>query len=304
MLRGRFEEAWTISDDVLTQRRPHDADRPDMPPHLRFVWDGTPLEGKSVLVRCYHGLGDTIQFIRCAPMLKRIAHSVAVQAQPELLPLLKTMRGIDTLVPLDWSSPDPEHEAAIELMEIPHALRLAIAHLPGPIPYLRPPAPPTIQRDDRLRVGVAWAAGDWDPQRSMPLRALDPLAVIPGVAWFSLQRGGAESELNRGAGPRVENPHDRSLDISLTAQLIAGLDLVISVDTMVAHLSGAMGKRTWLLLHNDADWRWLTERDDSPWYPTMRLFRQTAQGDWTEPVARVADRLRHLTRRAEREPAR
>jgi hypothetical protein len=298
MRQGRFADAWIVSDRVLAGRSPNDADKPFTPPHLRFVWRGEAIGSKIVLLRCYHGLGDTIQFIRFAGRLKALHCGVLVQAQPALLPLLARMRAIDMLTPLDWTTPDPPYEVAIEIMELGHALRLGPRDLPGYHPYLTAPPDLVAARaaamppDGRLRIGIAWTAGDWDALRSLPLAALQPLAGLPAITFYSLQRGGPEAELNHGVGPAVANPEDRSCDILDTAALIANLDLVITVDTMVAHLAGAMGRRVWLLLRHHADWRWMEGRDDSPWYPGMRLFRQPAPGDWDTPVRRVAELLR------------
>jgi hypothetical protein len=300
MLLGQYEEAWRISDRVLAARPHGEADRAGVPAHERFVWTGGAAAGKTVLVRCYHGLGDTIQFIRFAERLDALGCEVAVQAQPALVPLLSQVRGIRTLLPLDWTTQDPPHDLAIEIMETAHALRVTLADLPGRNPYIEASAPLVAERaagmprDGRLRVGIAWAAGDWDERRTVPLAALQPLAALP-VHYFSVQRGEAEAELNRGIGPFVANPDEHSPDVAATAALIANLDLVITVDTMVAHLAGAMGRPVWLLLHCDADWRWLIDREDSPWYPTMRLFRQQQPGDWKSPVDRVTGLLSNRT---------
>jgi hypothetical protein len=291
MRRGRFAEAWRISDAVLAARSAAEADKSGVPAHRRYVWTGAPLAERSVLVRCYHGLGDTIQFIRLSARLKAMGCMVAVQAQPELLPLLAGMKEIDRLVQLDWTTPDPPHDVAIEVMELAHALRITEADLPGPMPYLTAPELPGSPPDSRLRVGLAWSAGMWDPRRSLGLEQLRSLVSVPNAAFFSLQRGGAEAALADETVLKVENPADRSMDIMDTAALIARLDLVISVDTMVAHLAGAMGRPVWLLLHDDPDWRWMQGRADSPWYPTMRLFRQPAPGDWETVVAEIRELL-------------
>jgi hypothetical protein len=308
MRRGRFAEAWDISDRVLAARSPRDADRPFIPPHQRFVWTGEALAGKIVLLRCYHGLGDTLQFIRFAARLKALGCAVIVQAQPALLPLLETVAGIDSLTPLDRRTPDPSHEVALEIMETAHALRIAEVDLSGAMPYLTASESLVAERTGRMRadgnprVGIAWTAGDWDKRRTAPLSALDPLQDLRSVTFYSLQRGGPEAALNQGAGPTVVNPDDRSCDILATAALIANLDLVITVDTMVAHLAGGMGRSVWLLLQHDADWRWMIDRDDSPWYPTMRLFRQPRPGDWTAPIARIAELLARYPKPAEPGP--
>jgi hypothetical protein len=301
MRRGRFAEAWRISDRVLAARSRAQADRAGIPAHLRYVWTGERLAERTVLVRCYHGLGDTLQFIRLTANLRTLGCIVMVQAQAELLPLLQTMPEIDRLFPLDGSSADPEHQVAIEVMELPHALRLMPEDLPGRIPYVAVPTPSVARRwagvppDGRVRIGLAWTAGAWDMRRSIAIRQLRPLAAFENAAFFSLQRGGAETALELETVLHFENPHDRSMGVMDTAALIAGLDLVVTVDTMVAHLAGALGKCVWLLLPYHADWRWAGDREDSLWYPTMRLFRQPVPGDWVTPIARVATLLKEVT---------
>jgi hypothetical protein len=284
MRRGAFEEAWTISDAVLRAR----VGVPcwHWPRHQQYLWDGTPLADKRVLVRCYHGLGDTIQFIRYAPLIKDVAREVLVWAQPALLPLLRTMRGIDCLLPLHDGAPDVGYDVDVESMELPHICRTTLATIPAEIPYLHV-APAALPRQERVAVGLVWAAGDWQhKRRSIPWPLLAPLATIPGVALYILQRGPALEQYQHGVGI-LSGTHD----VVEEARLMRALDLVISVDTMPAHLAGALGVPVWTLLDAAADWRWMDEREDSPWYPTMRLFRQERPGAWEPVVARVMAEL-------------
>ena len=300
MREGDFAAAWRVSDAVLAHRRPQDLNRRDQPFHLRHVWSGADLAGRHVLVRCYHGLGDTIQFIRYMPMLSRVAASITVQAVPPLHDLLGTVAGIDRIVALDYDRPDPPFEVDIELMELPHAFRTTLATIPATVPYLQADdgrlaaARERIGEEQRLKVGIAWSAGEWDRRRVIPLAGLAPLAAVPGIALFNLQRGPALEEVaaaERHGIRFADDPESWTTDILDTAATMRTLDLVISVDTMVAHLAGALGVPVWTLLHAAADWRWMAGRSDSPWYPTMRLFRQADPGDWGPVVATVAARL-------------
>lgn len=298
MLLGDFERAWVVSDEVLARRTPAEFDRHDLPYHQRAVWDGRPLDGRRVLVRCYHGLGDIIQFCRYLPLVARRAHGLAVQAPLALHGLLRTVAGIDALVALEDPGTVPPHEVAIELMELPHALRTRLDSIPAAVPYLAVPylAVPYLAVEercvaaqaarlppgDRLRVGLAWAAGAWDGgHRSLAPRHLQRLAGLPGIDWVCLQRGPALAHAAafpfRDAGPRTDGLVD-------TAAMILAVDLVLSVDTVVAHLAGALGAPVWTLLPFAADWRWMHGRDDSPWYPSMRLVRQELPGDWQSSI--------------------
>jgi len=306
MLRGDFESAWRLADQdrVLYGRT---GATWSLPRHMRAVWDGCPLDGRRVLVRCYHGLGDTIHFIRYASLLASRAASVTVEAQPQLLGLLSQMRGIDRLYPLPESRDTDCREFGcdreIDVTELPHAFRTMIGTIPADVPYLRPkPAEiaPARRRlaplAGRRKIGLCWAAGGWKPERSLAPGMLAPLAVVPGVAFVSLQRGPAcESWRAVPEGPPIAAALT-SDSIDETAAAIADLDLVITVDTMVAHLAGALGVPVWVMLHAAADWRWLLDREDSPWYPTMRLFRQTARGDWGSVVVQIAAALSAWTR--------
>lgn len=271
MRRGDFAAAWAINDAVLASRDPATRDEPGLPYHQRWVWDGRPFAGRHVLVRCYHGLGDTLQFARYLPALQRVATSLTVEVQPELLPLLRSLPGPDRWVAFDPAAPLPPMECDLEIMELAHALRLPPAAITPPYVFVAPAfCPPRT-------IGLCWQAGGWDADRSLPF---EMLAAVGGSSVVSLQLG---------ASPKgVLNPEGCSNDIVGTAALIAGTELVITVDTMVAHLAGALGHPTWLLLKHDADWRWMDGRTDSPWYPSMRIYRQRGEGDWAGVVAEVA----------------
>jgi hypothetical protein len=278
MRRGDFAAAWAISDSVLAERV---AGGPcwDRPRHEQWVWDGRPLAGQRVLVRCYHGLGDTIQFARFLPLLAGLCREVTVWAQPALMPLQQRMRSPVRLLALHDGAPDVAYDVDIEIMEIAHALRMTLETLPREVPYLCvDPAPLAASATN---VGVVAAAGGWDARRSVPPQLMATLAQVPGIRTYSLQLGSA-----------VPGAEDISTpDFLDLAARMRGLDLVVTADTMAAHLAGALAVPTWTLLMADADWRWMSDRNDSPWYPTMRLFRQPRPGAWDAVVARVREAL-------------
>jgi hypothetical protein len=295
MRQGDFAAAWEVCDRVLQAR----ASVPcwHLPRHLQWVWRGDSLREKRVLIRCFHGLGDTVQFVRFAPLVRRIAAEVIVEAQPALLPLLETVDGIDRLVPLTDGRPDVEYDVEVEVMELPYVLRTSLATLPRDVPYVHANecSPTTLARRNpgSFAVGLVWAAGDWDPRRSIPIELLEPLAKLDRVEIHALQRG-----------PQLEHwPHawgavSGSDDIAAAAGVMRALDLVITVDSLPAHLAGALGVPVWTLLHHAADWRWMDEREDSPWYPSMRLYRQPRPGDWPAVIARVRSELASMTTRS------
>lgn len=279
MRRGEWAAAWRVSDAVLRAR----AGRPcwHLPRHQQWLWDGTPLQGRRVLVRCYHGLGDTVQFVRFLPALRAVAAEVSVWAQPALLSLLCAAPGIDRLLPLHDGAPALEYDVDVEVMELAHVFRVTPQTLPATVPYLHVrPAP--LARDGRLQVGLVWRAGEWDERRSIPPALLAPLGELPGIRWHLLQRGSAL--LQRPAFGTVSG----SDDVLQAARVLRALDLLVTIDSFPAHLAGALGVPTFTLLHADADWRWMDARPDSPWYPTLRLFRQPRPGDWTAVLAQVS----------------
>ena len=281
MRQGDFARAWELSDRALAQ---HLAAGPcwHLPAHEQWVWDGRSLEERSVLVRCYHGLGDTVQFARFLPLLAGWARELSVWVQPELIPLLATMAGVGRLLPLDAGRPEVEYEVDIEIMEIPHALRTTLPTLPADVPYFTVPAAPRLS--DRFSVGVVAEAGEWDRGRSLPPELMARQGDLPGLDLFNLQPGGSMPGARDASTP----------DVLVAASRVQALDLVITVDTMMAHLAGALGVPTWTLLQADADWRWMEARADSPWYPTMRLFRQPQPGAWEPVIEQLREELSGL----------
>jgi hypothetical protein len=288
MLLGDFESAWRLSDEVLAERRRRRLSCEGQPRHLRWVWDGSPLDAREVLVRCHHGLGDIIQFIRLAAPLRRVARRVTVEAPTALIPLIETCEGVDAVLPLDGENFPAEAE--IELMELPHALRLQLADIPNAVPYLTLPPSLVAERRRALParpvVGVVGTAGAWRPERSVPPSLLNTISSVANIAFVNLQQGAPPPGF---PGMRSDPAWTRT--IIDTGATVLGVDLVITVDTMVAHLAGALGVPTWLLLHFEADWRWMTDRTDSAWYPTLRLIRQPGPGDWPSVIARVRSEL-------------
>lgn len=284
MRRGDFDAAWVISDQILSERQGLSCH--DRPRHEQWVWRGEPLRG-HVLIRCNHGLGDTIQFIRYAAIIREMVERVIVEAQPELLSLLRTAKGIDQVVPQGHGD-DTFYDVAVEVMELPHVLRTDINHIPARVPYFRI-APEPVPSMAGLNVGLIWHAGDWDVRRSIPFELVRQLATIPGVTWHVLQQGSAATTWDNSFG--VNSSRTNLLQL---AQFLSALPLFISIDSMPAHLSGALAVPTWTLLHADCDWRWMAHRTDSPWYPTMRLFRQKRAGDWRSVLDQVKNELTTL----------
>ena len=295
--RGDFAAAWEINDAVLRSR----VGVPcwHLPRHEQWVWDGRSLHGRRVLIRCYHGLGDTIQFIRYAALVRKVARAVIVWVQPPLLALVGRVEGVDRALPLHDGQPDACFDVDVEIMELPHIFRSTLADLPALVPYLHtePEPPRTAWDPSRCHVGVVWQAGDWDHQRSVPLPLLAHLGQVPGVVLHALQRGRALSEWHRESGPI-----SGSDDATATAQVMRALDLIVTVDSFPAHLAGALGRPVWTLLHSAPDWRWMAERNDSPWYPTMRLFRQKNPRQWEPVIEEVVSELTVFARRTSSSP--
>ncbi len=276
MRAGEYEQAWRLSDDLLGLPQ-----SPDTPRHFQRVWDGAPPDGKRVLLRSYHGLGDALMFLRFAPLLRARAVGVDLWVQRELIPLLRGVPGIDRLIPLTPDAPPSGYDLGIEVMELGHVFRATVGTLPPSVRLFDSWRP--RPRSGPLKVGIVWRAGDWEPERSIPSPLLGSLAGVP-VEWRIFQRGVARGEVRFGVPVG-------SSELRATAEEMLELDLMVTVDSMPAHLAGSLGVPTWVLLRKEADWRWLVGRENSPWYPSVRLFRQSSEGDWAEVLERVAATL-------------
>lgn len=270
-------------------------------------WQGGPLGRTTLLVESEQGLGDTIQFIRYLPLLKSRpgveAASITLACDQAMLRLLSGYPGVDRLLEKPGRrKPMPRgHDHVVSLMSLPAIFETTLETVPAAVPYVTP-HPGLIEQWARridakgFKVGVVWAGRpqhENDRNRSMSLEDLVPLGKVRSVTLFSLQKGPAEEALAKPPkGLKMTPLGGLFADFADTAAAIANLDLVISVDTAVAHLAGAMGTPVWTLLPHVPDWRWMLDREDSPWYPTMRLFRQETPGDWSGVVAAVAKALR------------
>ena len=265
------------------------------------LWEGDDLAGRTILLHAEQGLGDTIQFIRYAPMVKEKGGTIVVLCQTELKRLLSGQLGIERVVSDDASA--QPFDVHCPILSLPRVFRTTPETIPANVPYLTADANLVEQWRQRmsnqpagLKVGLVWAGrpqNRGDAQRSLELASLAPLAQVEGVELYSLQKGDASAQAKSGlAGMRMTDWAAELSDFADTAALLANLDLVISVDTAVAHLAGAMAKEVWTLIPFAPDWRWKLGRSDSPWYPTMRLFRQERWGDWNSVIEQVAAGLR------------
>jgi hypothetical protein len=298
---GDFEAAWRETDRIeLPQRAAEKAGNFQRGPH-HLVWNGESFEGKRVLVRCEHGLGDTIQFARYFPALRQQASLVIAKVQPALLELFAGMKGVDLLINAWTTQPDPEHDVEIECMELPYAFRSTPDTLPAEVPYLPVARIRQTAREVNLkpavgqrRIGVVWSASSWDPTRSISLAQLAPLFGMKGCSFYSLQQGPEREDVRTGAFP-VDPLSTQTEGALEAASAMLSMDLVIAIDGMPAHLAGALGRPTWVLLQHCADWRWMESATRSPWYPTMRLFRQPLPGQWEPAIEQMAEALQQWT---------
>jgi len=297
-----FESRWAGCDSL----------RGSYPMPANRAWSGQALEDKRLLLWSEQGFGDSLQFIRFAKDLAARGATVIVMAQAELAELLRSASGVSSV--MIQGAALPAHDYHCPLMTLPLRLgkSLETPDLHGAAPYLKVAQQridqwrPRIQARPGLKVGLVWAGSSRsyspelaaiDARRSMSIQRLTPLLAQPGCSFFSLQKGAVAADLQALAKANVAAIHDFSAewkDFSDTAAVIANLDLVISVDTAVAHLAGAMGKPVWLLNRFDTCWRWMLDRDDSPWYSSMRVFRQPRPGDWNSVVAAATAALAEL----------
>jgi hypothetical protein len=261
------------------------------------TWQGEPFAGKTLLLWSEQGLGDTLMFIRYLPLVKALGGRVILETWPALLDVAATCQGADLVIPMQASCPAFDLQAS--LVSLPRIFQTDLASIPAEVPYLTvPDKVPNraaileclARAQEDTRIGLVWAGSPGhvrDFERSVPATAFAPLSVLPGVTWFSLQ-------LDRVEVPPLPNlvslaPLLKSF--SDTAYALSGMDLLITADTAVAHLAGAMGIPTLLLLSFQPDFRWLLDRDDSPWYPSMGLYRQPTCGDWESVLRQVVSDL-------------
>lgn len=294
--QGRYEEGWLHLEARDWYERMADL-IPDCP-----RWQGEPLDGKSILIGVEVGHGDMIQLCRYAPLLKaRGAARVSICCHPGLVRLFRGQPGIDSVFAANQPLPSERRDFWVPPFSLPFLFQTRVDSIPAALPYLSVP-PDLLARwqgmvggAPDLRVGLVWrghALFANDADRSLAsVTQLAPLAAVPGIRYYSLMKEPADIAQ---APFAIENPMGQVEDFADTAAIISHLDLVIAVDTAVAHLAGALAKPCWVLLpYHQTDWRWLADRGDSPWYPgIMRLFRQLARGDWGPVVASLADALR------------
>jgi hypothetical protein len=271
------------------------------------LWTGGDIAGRILLLHAEQGLGDTLQFCRYAPLVARRCGKVYLEVPRALLRLLRQSLGAENLEVIPRLADFPATQALprtdyhCPLLSLPRVFGTSLVDVPADIPYLAADAAQAAAWSQRLadlpgrKVGLVWAGlpqyAD-DAHRSLPLAQLAPLGGVVGVTFISLQTGAAA--VQAGAVPPGMTLHDASAglgDFADTAALIAALDLVISVDTAAAHLAGALGRPVWLLNRFDTDWRWMTDRADSPWYPAMRIFRQPRRGDWDSVISQIRAEL-------------
>jgi hypothetical protein len=287
---GDFERGWPAYEWRWTHR---DAGRPD---RTRPLWLGTePLAGKTILLYSEQGLGDTLQFCRYATLVAERGARVLLAVQPLLVALLKGLDGVSEI--FAKGSPLPDYDFQCPLLSLPLAFQTRIDTIPAPRAYLH--ADKGSVRDWRAklgpklrpRVGLAWSGSpknENDPGRSIPLRLFAPLMQLP-VDFHGLQKEIRPEDRVAAEGFGGLTLHEE--DFVATAALVQEMDLVISVCSSIAHLAGALGKPVWVMLPQVPDWRWMFDREDSPWYPTAKLYRQERRGDWDGVIARVGKDL-------------
>ena len=282
--RGWSEYEWRWTMSTFARRR-----------CTQPVWDGGPLDGKTILLAAEQGLGDTLQFIRYAPLVRQRAARVIVEVHRPLRRLAKTCPGVDKVIAMGETP--PPFDTYVPLMSLPGLFGTTLETIPAEIPYLHADAElveqwrPEITSLPGFKVGIAWQGSPqnaMDRERSLPLRLFERLARVPGVTLVSLQKGAACQQIAEVAdrfrlidfGSRLDEMSGPFMD---TAAIMRHLDLVVTCDSALAHLAGALGTPVWVALMHTPDWRWLLDRGDTPWYPTARLFRQGRARDW-EPV--------------------
>ena len=301
LLTGEYQQAWQLLESRWIRMSISNNQRQFEVPQ----WCGNEhIQGKTILIHAEQGLGDTLQFIRYVPMVAALGATVIVEVKVPLLSLLENMQGISVL--LKKGDPLPPFDIHCPMMSLPLAFKTSLTTIPACPQFVIPEAKKQYWADklglkEKLSVGLVWNGGfrpdqpeiwDVNERRNLPLQQLKALAGID-VEFISLQKGEhAESEFKQTVaagwdGPLVRDHVDELKDFSDTAALVMNLDLVIAVDTSTAHLAATLGKPVWLLNRYDTCWRWLLEREHSPWYPSIKIYRQASWGDWDSVMQKV-----------------
>ena len=263
-----------------------------------LIWDGkSSLKNKTILIRAEQGLGDLLQFSRYLPILAAQGATVILESPSALLSILATLPKVEKVV--ERGTVIAEADLQVWLMSLPHLCRTTLDTIPATIPYLFPPtiSVKKLLGNNKLNIGFVWSSPSISPtskKRSCPLELFARVLQRKHINWYSLQKEPTAADLDLLATLPIVDLKEDLVNFNTTAAIITQLDLVITIDTSVAHLAGAMGKPVWVLLPAVADWRWLLAREDSPWYPTMRLFRQSQPGDWSMVLERVNKELDNL----------
>ncbi len=299
LLQGQYVEGW---QEYEWRWRKPDFTSPcrhtDIP-----LWDGSLLEGKIILLHAEQGFGDAIQFVRYAPLVAERGGTVIIECHPQLVRLFQTVPGVWHVVPFGAALPPFSCQAP--LLTLPGIFGTTLKNIPSMYPYLWATTEQRLKWSALMsaypadiRVGLVWVGKSFpDPLRSCRLAELAPLASINNVTFFSLQlEDGAQQGNSPPSGMDLADLTGQIDDFADTAALIEQLDLVITIDTAVAHLAGAIGKKVYLMLPFAPDWRWLLERNDSPWYPLTRIFRQKQPGDWGNVITSMQSALETFSR--------
>jgi tetratricopeptide (TPR) repeat protein len=292
---GRFREGWKAYEWRL---QISDWSKKAYPHRLRTPrWNGEPFVGRTLLVHHEQGFGDTLQFVRYLPMVKARGGTVVFEVPGALKVLLMGIPGADDILELSPTGASRRaYDLHIPLLSLPGLFGTTLESIPAQVPYLAADPAKVSAWAKRIdgnlfRIGIVWAASNWNAklaEKSCPISHFLPLAETPGVQIVGLQKNPAANDLAAAAAAGIRNYGEEFADFSDTAAAIANLDLVISVDTAAAHLAGAMGKPVWVVLPCVADWRWLLNREDSPWYPAMRLYRQPRPRAWDDVFRQLA----------------
>jgi tetratricopeptide (TPR) repeat protein len=300
LIKGQFQEGWKEYEWRWKVKELYRHSLPQKRNFCQPLWDGSDINGRIILLYAEQGFGDTIQFIRYASLVAQYGATVIVECPDKLTSLLQNTEGVHKVV--SYRDQLPEFDVHCPLLSLPSLFNTTLDNIPAKVPYIIPNLT-LVQEwrevinysDFNLKIGLVWATDRLPKEKSCSLQVFSSLTSLNDISFYSLQKGEPAIQAKKPPkGMTFFDYTEKISDFSDTAAFIMNLDLVISVDTAVAHLAGALGKPVWTLLPFTPDWRWMLNREDSPWYPTMKLFRQSAPGNWNAVMARVQKELSAL----------